>query len=59
MTPGTKVRTLTEISETATVVKPLPHNLPLPSPDWVIIRYDDGGGKMCVHRSCLALSNAA
>lgn len=54
---GTKVRTLTEISETATVIKPRAENLPLPSPDWVIIRFDEDGKKMCAHISRLAIAN--
>ncbi len=56
--PGTKVRTLYEHSETGTVIKPGKESLPMPGPDWCIVKFDRDGKKACLHRSMLALSNA-
>lgn len=59
-TYGTKVRTLYEHSETATVVKPRKGES-LPSTGWHIVQFDDDEygkcGRLCVHREMLALSN--
>ena len=54
---GTKVRTLYHHSETATIVKPRKANLPLPGPDWYLIKFDSDGGKACIHRNMFAISN--
>lgn len=54
---GTKVRTLYEHSETGTIVRPRKVSLPLPSPDWFIIQFDDDGGRLCIHRDMLAVRN--
>ena len=54
---GTKVRTLYQFSETAVIVKPRKENLPLPGPDWFIIRWDSDGKKACCHRDMLAVRN--
>lgn len=44
-------------SETGRVCKPRMSQLPLPSPDWHIIRFDADGGKLCVHRERLMVCN--
>ena len=54
---GTKVRTLFQHSETGTIVRPRKVNLPLPSPDWVIVQLDDDGDRLCMHRDMLAVRN--
>lgn len=36
--------------EQAVIVKPRRENLPLPGPDWHIVKFADGG-KLCVHAS--------
>lgn len=54
---GTKVRTLTEYSATGVVVKPRAANLPMPGPDWRLVRFDDGRGQLCVHVDMLAARN--
>lgn len=53
---GKRVRTLYEHSEAGTIVRPRRANLPLPGPDWFIIRFDDGQ-KACINRSMFALAN--
>lgn len=53
---GTKVRTLYQHSERATVVKPRKVNLPMPGPDWLLIRFEDGK-QVCCHRSMVAVCN--
>jgi hypothetical protein len=60
--PGTRIRTLYQHSFTGTIVKPRAANLPLPGPDWFIVRidgpvYPGSSGKLCINRSMLALSN--
>ena len=55
--PGTPVRTLYQHSETGTICKPTRAALPLPGPDWHIIKFDHDGGKLCIHRSMFAISN--
>lgn len=57
MTPGTKVRTLYQHSETGTLVRPRNVNLPMPGPDWFIIQFDSDGKKSCIHRSMFAVRN--
>jgi hypothetical protein len=54
---GTKVQTLYEHSETATVVRPTKASLPLPGPDWCLIQFDSDGERLCAHRDMLAVSN--
>ena len=53
---GTKVRTLYEHSATGVIVKPRKGE-GTPTPDWYIVKFDDNGGKLCIHRSMLAISN--
>lgn len=57
MTIGTKVRTLYEHSEAGTIVKPRKESLPLPGPDWFVIKFDADGKKACIHRSMMAVRN--
>lgn len=62
--PGTKIRVTTKHSFTGTIVKPRAENLPLPGPDWFIVkidgpRYPGSSGKLCIHRSSLAIRNEA
>jgi len=57
MTFGTKVRTLYQHSETGTIIKPPKVSLPLPGPDWYVIKFDSDGGRLCIHRSMFAVSN--
>ncbi len=57
MKPGTKVRTLLQHSETAVIVKPRKVNLPMPGPDWFLIKFDSDGKMLCAHRSMLAVRN--
>lgn len=54
---GTKVITTYEHSETGTVCRPTVVNLPLPSADWLIIKFDTDGKKACIHRSMLMVAN--
>lgn len=54
---GTKVRTLYQHSETATIIKPPRVSLPLPSPDWFIVKSDIDGARLCIHRDMLAVRN--
>lgn len=56
---GTKIRTLAQFSETGVIATPRKVNLPLPGPDWYIVRFDVDGGALCIHRSGFALANAA
>ena len=53
---GTKVRTTYEHSETGTICRPRAESLPLPSPDWFVIKFDDGK-KACIHRSMFNVAN--
>lgn len=53
---GTKVRTLYEHSATGVVVRPRKSE-GTPSADWFIVRFDDDGGRLCIHREMLAISN--
>ena len=53
---GTQVRTRYQHSETGVIVKPRKSEAP-PSTDWVIVRFDTDGRKLCVHRSMLAIAN--
>ena len=57
MTFGTKVRTLYQHSETGTIIKPPKVALPLPGPDWYVIKWDIDGHKAVIHRSMFAVSN--
>ena len=65
LTPGTPVRichlplgaTEWVWEQKGTIRKPRAENLPLPSDDWYIVKFDDGGGKMCLHRSSLMVCN--
>ena len=58
MKPGTKVRTLYQYSETATVVKPRArYGEGVPSPEWSIIRFDSDGKRVCCHSDMLAVRN--
>jgi hypothetical protein len=59
MTYGTKVRTLYEHSETGVICRPTKASLPMPNADWFVIKFDRDGGKLCVHRSMLAIRNDA
>ena len=52
---GTKIRTLYEHSETATIVKPRKGQTP-PTPDWFIVKFD-AGGKGCIHKSMMVIRN--
>lgn len=54
---GTRVTTLYEYSQTGVIVKPRRGETP-PTSDWYIVQFDDSGGKMCIHRSMLAQSDA-
>lgn len=54
---GTKVRTTYQHSETGVIVKPRAENLPLPSPDWRIVRYDFDGKKACIHIDMMNIAN--
>lgn len=56
MTPGTKIRTTYEHSETGTIVKPR-RGEGVPTPDWFVVRFDRDGGRLRIHRSMLVLSN--
>jgi hypothetical protein len=51
---GSKIWTLYEHAETGVIVKPRRDETP-PSSDWFIVRYDDDGARLCVHRSMLAM----
>ena len=54
--PGTVCRTLYQHSEPVTVVPVKPYMLPLPSVEWLPIRFFDGYVGLC-HREMLAISN--
>lgn len=43
--------------QTGRICKPRAENLPLPSDDWFIVKFDDDGGKLCIHRSNLMVRN--
>ncbi len=59
--PKQKVRILTLVgprfeedwSQRGTICKPLKSQLPLPSPEWFIVKFDDGGS-LCIHQGQLA-----
>ena len=53
---GTKVRTTYEHSETGTIIKTPKVAIPLPGPDWYVIKFDDGG-RLCIHRSMFNVAN--
>ena len=57
MKVGTKVLTLYEHSETGIICRPRKANLPMPGPDWLIVKFDRDGAKACIHRDMLAVSN--
>lgn len=57
MQPGTKIRTTYQHSETGLIVRPRAENLPLPSPDWRIVKFDRDGAKVCMHVSMMAIRN--
>lgn len=58
MNIGTKVRTLYEHSATGVICRPNKNKGEgTPGPDWYIVKFDDNGGKLCIHRSMLAISN--
>lgn len=54
---GTKVRTLYEHSETGTIINPPKASLPLPGPDWHVVKFDVDGVYLCIHRSMFSISN--
>jgi hypothetical protein len=54
----TKVRTTYQHSETGVVVRPRKSQLPLPSPEWNIVRMDSDNACLCVHDSMLTISNS-
>lgn len=54
---GTRVRTTYQHSETGKIVRPRAESLPLPSPDWFVIRFDRDGKRACIHRSMFAVRN--
>lgn len=57
--PGTKARLVTFMTnqpyEPCVIVRPRKINLPLPGPDWRIVRFDDGG-QLCAHVSRLEIA---
>ena len=57
MTAGTKVRTTYEHSETGVICRPRAESLPLPSPDWFVIKFDSDGKKSLIHRSMFNVAN--
>ena len=63
LAPGTRVRVrgftmaFEETSEAARIVKPRKVNLPMPGPDWYLVRFDIDGGVLCAHRDRLMLAN--
>ncbi len=57
MTAGTKVRTTYEHSETGAICRPTAASLPLPGPDWFVIKFDADGRKLCIHRSMFNVVN--
>jgi hypothetical protein len=57
MKVGTKVRTLYEHSELATIVKPRREQLPKPGDDWFLIKFELDGKKIYCHRDMLAAAN--
>lgn len=57
MQPGTKVRTLYEFSASGVIVRPRAANLPMPGPDWRLVRFDDDRGQLCIHVNMLAVRN--
>lgn len=57
MQVGTKVRTKYEHSETGIVVRTRRSELPLPTPEWNIIKSDIDGARLCIHNEMLSISN--
>ena len=63
--PKTRVRILSFVgskfendwSQTGIILKPRKSSLPLPGLDWYVVRWDDSGGALCVHRSRLMVCN--
>lgn len=55
--PETKVRTLYQFSETGVIAKPSKGEGG-PTPEWYVVQFDESGGRMCVHETMLAVSNA-
>lgn len=56
---GTKIRTLYQFSETGVICRPRKSSLPMPGPDWFIIKFDVDGKKLCIHRSMFVVRNEA
>jgi hypothetical protein len=54
---GTKVRTTYQHSETGVICRPTKASLPMPGPDWYIIKFDADGGKLCIHREMFNVAN--
>jgi hypothetical protein len=57
MNIGDRITTLYEHSATGTIVRPRKSELPLPGDGWFIVRFDDTGGKMCIHESMMVVRN--
>ncbi len=58
MTAGTKVRTLYHYSDTGVICRPRKSKGEgVPGPDWFVVKLDGNGGRMCIHRSMLAVRN--
>ncbi len=58
ITAGTKVRTTYEHSETGTIIKTPKSAMPLPGPDWFVIKFDRDGDRLCIHRSMFNIANS-
>lgn len=54
---GKRVRTTYQHSELGTIVKPRKSQLPAPGDGWYVIRFDDGGGQLYIHRSMFNFAN--
>lgn len=57
MKTGTKIRTLYQYSETGIICRPRKSQLPLPGPDWFIIKFDIDGKQVCIHRTMFVERN--
>ena len=57
LAPKTKIRTTYQHSETGVICRPTAQSLPLPGPDWYIIKYDFDGKKTCIHCSMFNVAN--
>ena len=44
--------------ERVTIMRPRKAHMPLPGPDWFIVKFADGGG-LCMHRDALRVVEAA